>query len=328
MERPDLFVPLSVKLPRNPGIRRGGEGAELLFIRGLIYAKDNGNIGWIPDFDLAVVAVGLSNVDQSLKALLDEELWIPGEGGWHIPSWDKWNRTDEAEAKRGEKRRNDAAERKRRQRERERAAAEQAAAETPEEPPAQPDSSNVVTPNVTRDVTRDGRVTVTHVTDLEIEEEIEKEPPLRGGVQPPLLGVVEPATASPTRRQKSEPKDPKPNPHAAADEIATDWYEANKTTSAQSYVAVRAIIRPLVQRGIAPTLVAAAVDAVTREGRPISQGTLTVALKRLQAAPQDPYGNVTPIHQSPASSRAAAALERARRYAEEDGLTLAEALEA
>ncbi|HEV2344420.1 MAG TPA: hypothetical protein VGS97_10040, partial [Actinocrinis sp.] len=248
-----------------------------------------------------------------------------------IPSWEKWNGVDKDAAKREEKRRKDAAERKRRQREREKLAAEKAAKQAADpdwiDEDTSDDEPSPVTPNVTRDVTRDGHA----VTELEKEREIEKEPSLREGVQPPLLGVVEPATASPPRRAMGEPKDEQPNPHASADRIAKDWYERNKTTSAQSFVAVRSIIRPLVQRGIDPELLAAAMDAVAREGRPISQGTLTVAMNRLtrpQAASQDPYGNVTPIHQSPATRAASAAMERARRYAEEDGLTLAEALEA
>lgn len=316
MERPDLFAPLSVKLPRNASIRTAGEHAELLFIRGLLYAKDNGNVGWIPSFDLQVVAVGLSRVEESVKALVDEELWAEGDGGWHIPSWDKWNRTDEDEAARALKRRDDAAKRKRAQREREKAATGQALI-------ALIDSALESAPeaqNVTRDVTRDGRVTVTHVTDLEKEEEIEKEPSLREGVQPPLLGVVEPATAPPTRRPRSEPKEPKANPHAVADGIATDWYERNKTTSGQKFIAVREIVRPLVARGVAPQLLAAAMDAATADGFPISGGTLTTAMNRLtrsQTASQDPYGNVTPIRQSPATSRASEAFARAAAYVAE-----------
>lgn len=327
MKRPDLFILLSTKLPRNPAVRHAGESGELLFIRGLLYAKENGNTGWIPDFDLPVVAVGLSNVEESVKALTDQELWVEGDSGWQIPSWEAWYGVDDEAAKREQKRRDDAARRKRRQREREKEAATKAAlqAADPEwidEDPSDPNPSGV-TPDVTRDVTRDGHA----VTELEKEREIEKEPSLREGVQPPLLGVVEPATATPPRRAKSKPKDEKPNPHAVADQIATDWFEANKTTSAQSYIAVRSIIRPLVARGIGSRLLAAAMNSATEQGFPISQGTLTTAMNRLtrsQAAPQDPYGNVTPLHQSPATRAASAAFERARQYAEEDGLALAD----
>lgn len=330
MKRPDLFILLSTKLPRNPSIRHSGPGGELLFIRGLMWAKENGNTGWIHDFDLPAVAVGLDDVEESVKALVDEGLWAEGDGGWQIPSWKAWNDADEEQQKREQKNREAAAERKRKQREREREAAAKAAAESTEQAPAEPESSNVVTSNVTRDVTRDGGVTVTHVTELEIEKERDKEPSLRSGVQPPLLGVVDPATATPPPAE-DKPEAEKPNPHAAADAIVTEWWKRNESSTAQSFIAVRSIIRPLVKRGIDSGLLAAAMDAVTNEGRPISQGTLTVAMNRLsrsQTAAQNPYGNVTPIHQSPATRAASAAMERARKYAEAEGLTLAEALEA
>ena len=329
MKRPDLFILLSTKLPRNPSIRHSGPDGELLFIRGLLWAKENGNTGWIHDFDLPAVAVGLSNVEESVKALIDEELWVEGDGGWKIPSWKAWNDADEEAQKRDQKNREAAAERKRRQREREKAAKEAATegeAHATGEAPIEPDTSNVVTPNVTRDVTRDGRVTVTHVTELEKEKEIEKEPSLREGVQPPLVGVVGSSTASPPPAE-DKPEAEKPNPHAAADSIVTYWWKRNESSTAQSFIAVRSIIRPLVKRGIDSGLLAAAMDAVTNEGRPISQGTLTVAMNRLtrsQTAPQDPYGNVTPLHQSPATRAASAAFDRARRYAEEEGQSLAD----
>src|SRR5581483_4601493 len=167
------------------------------------------------------------------------------------PSWEAWYGVNDETAKRDEKRREDAARRKRRQREREKEAAEKAAKQAADpdwidEDPSD-DEPSPVTPNVTRDVTRDGHA----VTELEKEEEIEKEPSLREGVQPPLLGVVESSTASPPPAE-NKPKAEKPNPHAAADSIVTDWWDRNESSTAQSFIAVRSIIRPLVKRGIDP----------------------------------------------------------------------------
>jgi hypothetical protein len=318
VERPDLFVPLSVKCPRNPSIRGAGYLAELLFYRGLMYAKDNGTAGWIPAFDIQVVAVGMPDTTEALKALTDEELWVEGDGGWNIPSWDSWNRVGEEDAARAEKKRNDAARRKRNQREREKIAGGQVPAVPVVSVPEPLTDRPSVPPDVTRDVTRDGHA----VTELEKEREIEKEPSLREGVQPPLVGVVEPATPPAPRRTKGEPKESKPNPHAVADQIVTDWYERNKTTSGQKFIAVQQIIRPLVARGVEPQLLAAAMDAATADGFAISGGSLTTAMKRLQRAQQpaaDQFGNVTQLRPSPATRKAGAAFARAARYAAEEG---------
>lgn len=90
---PGIFVPLDVNYPRDRAIRRAGPDAELLFIRSLVYTKGASTDGYIADYDLDVVAVGLRNVTKSVTALVAGGLWEPTTDGWQIRSWAKWNMT-------------------------------------------------------------------------------------------------------------------------------------------------------------------------------------------------------------------------------------------
>ncbi|OCI31065.1 hypothetical protein [Oerskovia enterophila] len=88
---PGQFVPLDVNYPRDRAIRRAGPDAELLFIRALAFAKGSGTDGFIGDFDLDAVAVGLRAVPKSVAALVRVGLWETVEDGWQIRSFGKWN---------------------------------------------------------------------------------------------------------------------------------------------------------------------------------------------------------------------------------------------
>lgn len=163
MKLPGLYVPLDVNYVSDEGIRRAGTDAELLFVRGLAYAKRTKSDGFLPDYDMPVIAVGLSEVEARIKALVAWELWDEEDDGWRIRSWDKWNPPGEEEER--ERKRAMAAERKRRQRARAAAAGdagEGTGSDGFEEEGEPPQLSVIpgqfeidVTPNVTRDVTRD-----------------------------------------------------------------------------------------------------------------------------------------------------------------------------
>ena len=56
---PAIFVPLDVNLPHDDAIRAAGPWAELLYIRGLTYAKRCRPDGAVPKYDLPVVAIGI-----------------------------------------------------------------------------------------------------------------------------------------------------------------------------------------------------------------------------------------------------------------------------
>lgn len=88
---PGNYVPLDVNYPRDAAIRRAGEAAELLFVRSLAYSKGARTGGFIPDYDLDVVAAGLKSATRRIPALVREELWTPVDGGWLIRSWGRWN---------------------------------------------------------------------------------------------------------------------------------------------------------------------------------------------------------------------------------------------
>lgn len=102
---PGEFVPLDLRLPRDPAIRQSGPDAELLFIRGLIYLKGAETDGVIPEYDLPVVAVGLRNPLRSVDALVAAGLWSVTPGGWLCRSWLKWNASEAEKAAERDKKR-------------------------------------------------------------------------------------------------------------------------------------------------------------------------------------------------------------------------------
>lgn len=89
---PSVYVPLDVNFLRDPRIRRAGPDAELLYLRSLAYSKGGETDGFVHDYDLEVIAVGLKNVQRRVDALVREKAWEPREGGWFICGWFKWNK--------------------------------------------------------------------------------------------------------------------------------------------------------------------------------------------------------------------------------------------
>ena len=88
---PSMYVPLDVNYMRDPRIRRAGSDAELLYIRALAYAKGGETDGMVHDYDLDVIAVGLSKVTARVDALVREKAWEQRDGGWFIAGWFNWN---------------------------------------------------------------------------------------------------------------------------------------------------------------------------------------------------------------------------------------------
>lgn len=89
-----MYVPLDVNYLRDPKIRRAGPDAELLYVRGLAYAKGGFTDGLIADFDVPVVGVGLSKISARVAALVREGLWLKTCDGYEICGWTKWNKTN------------------------------------------------------------------------------------------------------------------------------------------------------------------------------------------------------------------------------------------
>lgn len=88
---PSMYVPLDVNYMRDPRIRRAGADAELLYLRSLAYAKGGETDGFVHDYDLDVIAVGLTKVPARVTALVREKAWEEREGGWFICGWFHWN---------------------------------------------------------------------------------------------------------------------------------------------------------------------------------------------------------------------------------------------
>jgi hypothetical protein len=88
---PSVYVPLHVNYMRDPRIRRAGPDAEILYVRSLAYAKGGETDGFVHEYDLEVIAVGLRNVPARVAALVREKAWDEREGGWFINGWFNWN---------------------------------------------------------------------------------------------------------------------------------------------------------------------------------------------------------------------------------------------
>lgn len=77
--------------------------------------------------------------------------------------------------------------------------------------------------------------------------------------------------------------DPKPAPQALADELADAFWQRHKADTAQSFLAIRGCIRTAIANGNRRDDVAWALLRLVQEGRPVSGGSLTIALKQVRA---------------------------------------------
>jgi hypothetical protein len=93
-QTPGNYVPLDVNYARDIAVRKAGTNAELLYIRSLAYAKGARTSGFVSDFDLEVVAVGMRAVKATAERLVEVGLWVRVEDGWLIRSWERWNAGD------------------------------------------------------------------------------------------------------------------------------------------------------------------------------------------------------------------------------------------
>jgi hypothetical protein len=111
---PSAYVPLDINYLRDRDIRRAGPDAELLYIRALTYCKSTFSDGFIPEYDLQLVAVDLKAVQKRVDKLVEVGLWSRVDDGWMVRGWSLWNETSgETAAKKAR-----AAERQARKRER------------------------------------------------------------------------------------------------------------------------------------------------------------------------------------------------------------------
>ncbi|MFF4933579.1 hypothetical protein ACFY2H_32500 [Streptomyces griseofuscus] len=88
------------------------------------------------------------------------------------------------------------------------------------------------------------------------------------------------SSAAPTGKPASA--EPKPRKHQVADDLATAFWGHHGKGRAQSFIAIRQIIRTAISNGVPRDDLARALDQVAREGRSISGATLDIALGNLR----------------------------------------------
>lgn len=94
---PGEFVPLDVNYAHDRAIRQAGPMAELLFLRAMTYARRMKTNGYVPDYDLPVIGVGITKLNHQAASLVRVRLWSTAAGGWKFRSWDKWNPVSDAD---------------------------------------------------------------------------------------------------------------------------------------------------------------------------------------------------------------------------------------
>jgi hypothetical protein len=95
--------------------------------------------------------------------------------------------------------------------------------------------------------------------------------------QPLPLELVHVANAAKPRRTPKQP-----SKHQQADELAVAFWERYRSSTAQSFIAVRSIIRTALSNGLDRDDVAHALDLIGRESRSVSGGSINVALQQVR----------------------------------------------
>jgi hypothetical protein len=102
----------------------------------------------------------------------------------------------------------------------------------------------------------------------------------------PSLPTTSPSKTAARKRAAAGEK------HTVADQLTAAFWERHGKGRAQSFVAVRSVIRTCIGNGIERDDLARALDQLAREGRPISGGTVQIALQPSQAPPgRRPFTN-------------------------------------
>lgn len=96
------YVPLSVAYRESERVLGVQPLAELMFVRGLAFAKEKGSGGFIGARQVRLLAADLSMYgadDGDLVAeLVAVGLWVEVDGGWLIEGWLDWNEADASRA--------------------------------------------------------------------------------------------------------------------------------------------------------------------------------------------------------------------------------------
>lgn len=90
------YAPLSATYYQDDDIAEAGEAAELLYLRGLAFCAGRPTDGFISDTQVVrFVGVGLDDVQDRAKRLVEVGLWERVDGGYVVRAWLKWNASAE-----------------------------------------------------------------------------------------------------------------------------------------------------------------------------------------------------------------------------------------
>lgn len=93
-KRKGSYAPLSAHYYKDDAIAEAGEGAELLYVRGLAFCADVLEDGFISDTQLVrFPGVGMSDARERADRLVAVGLWRRDDKrkGFHVKSWLLWN---------------------------------------------------------------------------------------------------------------------------------------------------------------------------------------------------------------------------------------------
>jgi hypothetical protein len=86
-----LFIRLSTQVLTDAKIISAGPEATVLWIKGLLYAKEHLTDGIVPADALPLISIGLTDVDSAVKRLIQIDLWAPCAEGYTVGS-ERWAR--------------------------------------------------------------------------------------------------------------------------------------------------------------------------------------------------------------------------------------------
>lgn len=82
-----LFVPLDVNYAEDDKIMAVSPLAELLYIRGLVFAKRARTDGLIATYQLPAVGLRMTHLRRAAGQLVASGLWEQTRDGWYITAW-------------------------------------------------------------------------------------------------------------------------------------------------------------------------------------------------------------------------------------------------
>ena len=102
-----IYIQLVTDVLTDPRVIKAGPEGFALWVKGLLYAKQQMTDGAIPREVLPIIAIGIAAPESVADSLVKAELWEPTADGWAVPAgkWAKYQMTKaQVEVKRAEAR--------------------------------------------------------------------------------------------------------------------------------------------------------------------------------------------------------------------------------